>query len=416
MPQQLSHYQIKELLGEGSFAWVYRAFDQKFEQDIALKLLKPIWLNDQQAIARFKQEAKTTRKLRHSHIIDVYDVGEIEGQIFLTQLLVEGKTLAQRLTNGPLEWNEALNILTSIGSALDYAHSEGVIHRDIKPTNILLGPDNVAYLSDFGLVRAVEGSASLSASGSMIGTGHYMAPEIWEGKEATPATDVYAISCVVFEMLTGEVLFDGSSMMVVVKKHADGPKFPQTWPVNVPDGVVEILQRGLAENPAERFRSAGEMIATLETLTVPHQTAKSTASPPVIPHPARKQPESKQEPDRISYTISRLNFRTRIIGAIVGTIVGAIIGTSAALISVTPDVGVIAGICGFTGAITGALCGGNFRVISLAVTGTILTAIIWLGLDDSSHFIVRGIVFGGSGGAILGAITGNIIYRFVKPN
>lgn len=422
MPQQLAHYEIKELLGEGSFAWVYRAYDQKFEQDIALKLLKPIWLSDRQAIARFKQEAKTTRKLHHSNIVGVYDVGESDGQIYLTQLLVEGETLAQRLTNnGRLKWNEVLNIVTTIGSALDYAHSEGIIHRDIKPANIFLGPDNKAYLGDFGLIRAVEGSASLSASGSMIGTGHYMAPEIWDGKDATPATDVYALSCVVFEMLTGEVLFEGSSMMAVLKKHADGPEFPDSWPPDVPDGVTEVLQRGLAKDPIERFSRTGEMLAALETLTIQPQTTKSAASPPVIPHLTPRQPELEKVLDRASQTISRLKFHPRIKGAIIGTIIGAIIGAFAVLSS-GPELSDLGGgvvICGLAGAITGALGGGNRTVISVAVTGAILAAIIWAGSDDDPRYsTVRAIVIGGPGGAILGAIIGNIIYkiyRFVKP-
>ncbi len=273
MSQQLAHYQIKDTLGEGSFAWVYRAYDPKFEQDVALKVLKPIWMGDQQAVARFKQEARTTRKLRHPHIVDVYDVGEGEGQVYLTQLLVEGETLADRLARGPMAWDEVIKIVTDIASALDYAHSEGIIHRDIKPANILLGSDNKAFLGDFGLVRAVEGSASLSASGSMVGTGHYMAPEVWDGKKATPVTDVYALSCVVFEMLKGEVLFEGSSMMAVLKKHADGPNLPEAWPTGIPANVNDVLERGLAEDPADRISSAGELIGQLAVLSTPVKPA-----------------------------------------------------------------------------------------------------------------------------------------------
>jgi serine/threonine-protein kinase len=297
MQQQLGHYQIEDLLGEGSFAWVYRAYDQKFEQYVALKLLKPIWLGDPQAIARFKQEARTARKLRHPHIVDVYDVGDAGGQVYMTQLLVKGETLADRLARDPMAWDEVVKVVTDIALALDHAHSEGIIHRDIKPANILLGSDNKAYLGDFGLVRAVEGSASLSTSGSMIGTGHYMAPEIWDGKEATPATDVYALSCVVFEMFTGEVLFEGSSMMAVLKKHAEGPKLPDTWPARVPDGVTDVLKRGLAEDPADRISSAGELASQLavfsvssEPVTTPFATSQTTASSSTIPAPESTEP------------------------------------------------------------------------------------------------------------------------------
>lgn len=273
MEQRLAHYQIGELLGEGSFAWVYRALDEKFERHVALKILKPIWLSDPQAIARFKQEAKTMAKLRHTHIVDVFDVGESEGQIYLSQLLVEGETLAERLAREPLTWDETTKIVTAISSALDYAHSQGIVHRDIKPHNILLDAKNEAYLGDFGLVRAVEGSASLSASGNMIGTGHYMAPEIWDGKEATPAADIYALSCVVFEMLKGEALFEGSSMVAVMKKHIMGPELPDTWPAGIPNGINEVLRRGLAEEPTARITRAGDLAKELAALSVPVQPA-----------------------------------------------------------------------------------------------------------------------------------------------
>lgn len=290
MQQQLAHYRIEKTLGEGSFAWVYRAYDEKFEQYVALKVLKTKWLDDPNAIARFKREARTIRKLRHPHIIDVYDVGELEGQVYLAQLLIDGETLAHRLIRGPLAWNEVIQIVTQIGSALDYAHSQGVIHRDIKPQNILLGPGNQAYLGDFGLIRAVEGSTHLSSTTSMIGTAHYMAPEIWDGKKAVSATDVYALSCVVFEMLTGKVLFEGSSMAAVTKQHIVGPQFPERWPDDVPARVTRILRHGLVENPNERISSGGELAQRLQALD---PLVKPTP-PPVIE--ARTLPISKDQP------------------------------------------------------------------------------------------------------------------------
>jgi serine/threonine protein kinase len=180
MEHQLAHYQIKDLLGEGTFASVYRAFDQKFEREVAIKILKPVWLSDPQAVKRFKREAKTMAQLRHPHIVDVYDVGEAGGQIYLSQFFVQGQTLATRLKRGPLVWSEMLVVLHAIASALDYAHSQGIVHRDIKPSNILIDQKGQAYLGDFGLVRAAEGSVALSTtSGGLIGTPAYMAPEQW---------------------------------------------------------------------------------------------------------------------------------------------------------------------------------------------------------------------------------------------
>ncbi len=280
MQQQLAHYRIEETLGEGSFAWVYRAYDEKFEQYVALKILKTKWLDDPNIIARFKQEARAIRKLRHPHIIDVYDVGETDGEVYLAQLLVEGETLAQRLAHGPLMWDEVLKITTDIGSALDYAHKQGIIHRDIKPQNILLDKENQAYLGDFGLMRVMEGSTHFSSTTSMVGTAHYMAPEVWDGQKAIPASDIYALSCVVFEILTGKVLFEGSSMAAVTKQHIVGPQFPESWPGNVPEGVAGVLQQGLTENPVERLSSAGELATLLIDLRSP---VNSAPAPPVVP-------------------------------------------------------------------------------------------------------------------------------------
>jgi serine/threonine protein kinase len=280
MHQKLSVYRIEDLIGEGSFARVYRAFDEKLERFVALKVLKPEWLTDPQTIARFKHEAKTMANLHHAHIVDVYDVGEADGYFYLAQRFIEGETLANRLTNGTLTWDEVVKIATRIGSALDYAHEHDIIHRDVKPQNILLDKKNWPYLTDFGLVRAVEGSIAGSAAMSMVGTAHYMASELWDGKNAVPASDIYALSCVVYEMITGKVLFEGSSPMQVMRKHDQGPKFPETWLKNVPAGVTDVLQRGLAKDPAERVSSAGDLARQLAALPLP-----SIAPPPNGPAP-----------------------------------------------------------------------------------------------------------------------------------
>jgi serine/threonine protein kinase len=235
-------------------------------------------LSDPVAIARFKQEAKTMAKLHHPNIAVIYDVGEIEGQVYLAEFLVEGETLGARLIRGALSWPEILNVLHSVASALDYAHEQGIVHRDIKPSNILLDKESRAYLCDFGLVRAAEGSASLSASiGGVKGTASYIAPEVWDAQEATAATDVYALSCVVFEMITSEVLFEGSSMMAVMRMHDRGPRFPVKWPVEIPEGVPNILQQGLEANPAKRINRAGKLVAALAALKTPAQFAAMEA-------------------------------------------------------------------------------------------------------------------------------------------
>ncbi len=288
MLDKLGKYQLEELLGEGAFAWVYRATDADLGRAVALKVLKPAWLNDAQALSRFKQEARTMANLHHPNIAVIYEVGEADGQVYLAQFLVDGESLAARLRRGGLAWAEMLRILQPVAAALDYAHSQGVIHRDIKPPNILLAKNGQPYLGDFGLVRAAEGSASLSASaGGLIGTPAYMAPEQWEGQPATPATDVYALSCVAVEMLTGRMLFDGSTPAVVMKQHLiEGPRLPEQWPAGIPAETTAVLQRGLTEKPGERIQSADELVTALAGLT--NQTSNTVGFSSSPPPPAPK--------------------------------------------------------------------------------------------------------------------------------
>lgn len=271
MQQKLDQYQIEEQIGEGAFAWVYRALDTEEDRPVALKVLKQAWLNDPKALERFRQEAKIMRQLQHRNIVPVYGVGQAMGQVYLVQHLVEGWSLAAWIKErGPLTWKGMLSILQRLAAALDYAHEKGVIHRDIKPANILLSRTGSVYLSDFGLVRAAEGSVSLSSSmGGMIGTPPYMSPEQWGSQEVNSATDVYALSCVVVEMLTGQVLFNGPTPPIVMKQHLlDGPQLPSDWPkADVPLGLPVIIQDGLAQETETRIQRAGELFQRLSYLT-----------------------------------------------------------------------------------------------------------------------------------------------------
>jgi TRAP-type mannitol/chloroaromatic compound transport system substrate-binding protein len=319
MRKQLAHYRIENLLGESSFAWIYRTFDHKLEQYVALKLLKPIWLADAKAVTRFKREASIARKLHHPDIIDIYDVGEVDGQVYLTQLMIEGESLVRRLTRGPIVWSEVLQIVTNIASALDYAHNEGIIHCDIKPANILLDSDNKSYLGDFGLVRAIMESVSLSANDSMRDTAHYIAPEIWEGKEATPATDIYALSYVICEMIIGEILFEDSWLMAILKKHATGSQLPNVWPrLNIPKEVMSVLEIGLAEDPIKRFKSAGALLNALVALKTQPDTGISQITKSVASQAANNDAEKSAITWDVNnlerYGISRRQFMKLAMG------------------------------------------------------------------------------------------------------
>jgi len=296
MPQ-LDRYIIEEELGEGTYPRVYRAVDQKLQRRVVLKVLKPAWLNDPSAMRRFQKEATSMANLHHPNIVPIFDVGEAEGTVFLSQFLVEGESLADRLARGPLRWAQALEILRGVAAALDYAHAQDLIHRDIKPSNILLNGNDVSYLCDFGLLRAAEGSASVEASsGGLIGTPAYMAPEQWQGQDPTPATDVYALACVAAHMLTGAPLFDAPTPPAIMMKHMiEGPSFPDAWPPDAPAGLTGALQRGLAQDPAERLQSASELLVALSELST-SPPPPEPVSPPTAPRSTSHAPRSPKSP------------------------------------------------------------------------------------------------------------------------
>jgi hypothetical protein len=268
--QTLGRYTIHAELGKGGFATVYRATDTVLERDVALKVLKPGWTDDAKAVERFMREAKQASRLKHTNIVTIFDVGQAEGRLFIAMELVRGRSLQQIVTeDGPLPWPRVLIILEQSAAALDYAHKQGLIHRDIKPANIILDesePGNAvhAILTDFGLVRGAEqASLSMGSTGGLLGTPEYIAPEIWDGEPVTKATDIYALGCVAYFLLTGKILFGATTPVAVLKRHVEGPIFPQQWPAGVPAGADAVLRRALAKDPTQRQASASQLAAEL---------------------------------------------------------------------------------------------------------------------------------------------------------
>ena len=262
--KQLGKYKIEELIGSGAYADVFRAVDH-LNRKVALKVLKPYLLEDVETRNRFVQEAQAAAGLFHPQIATVLDLDENQGFTFLAMRFVDGKSLAQVLRErGFLPWEEALKITEQIGAALDFAHAQGFVHRDVKPGNILLGDKEGAVLTDFGLVKAMENSGMNTQTGMTPGTLPYIAPEIWKGEPASPASDQYALACVLFEMLTGKVLFEGPTPFVLIRKHTqEPPSLPQQWPDGVPDGIGLVLQKSLHKSVGERYAFISEMLVDL---------------------------------------------------------------------------------------------------------------------------------------------------------
>ncbi|MCB9078639.1 MAG: protein kinase [Anaerolineaceae bacterium] len=284
MVEKVGRYEILEVLGQGGFAVVHRGRDTILDRPVALKELKPILLGDAEWVQRFHREAKTIARLDHPRIVPIYDIYELDRRLFIIMRLVEGPSLEELIASKKrLAWSEAYDLLSGVADGLAYAHTQNILHRDLKPANILIDAKQGPMLSDFGLAKLTsESSMSLSASGTIVGTPHYIAPEIWEGKKNTIQSDLYALGCILYEALTGEKIFKGDTPPAVMMAHFTPLSLPQTWPDAVPAGLTEVLAKALARHPDDRYGSAAELMAALAAL--PNDQAP--ASQPIAAIPA----------------------------------------------------------------------------------------------------------------------------------
>ncbi len=292
LPPSFGKYQIQEPLGRGGFATVYRAYDASLDRDIALKILALHLAWEPDTVARFKQEARTAARLKHPNIVAIHEIGEEDGRIFIAMELISGESLRESLQRtGRLSIDEAVAILSPLADALDYAHSQGVIHRDVKPANILLETTHHGgtrpVLSDFGLVKSLAQSTEITQSGAVLGTVEYMAPEQADSersKEIGPATDLYALGIVAYHMLTGQVPFSGSSAQILVSHLTRQPPSPHSLRADLPEALSAVILQALAKRPADRFASAAAFVQALRKAASPDQTAGPA------PLPKRRRP------------------------------------------------------------------------------------------------------------------------------
>jgi serine/threonine-protein kinase len=260
---QISRYELIAEIGRGGMGVVYRAYEASLDRTIALKLLAPDLANQPGFVARLRREAISAARLRHPNIALLYEFGQADDTAFLAMEYLPGRSLRQLLESGPLPAERALEILDQIGQALDYAHSMGIVHRDVKPSNMLVGPGDHAMLIDFGLAEVSECSL-LTSDGAVLGTPHYMAPEQAAGRGAGAHGDQYALAAVAYEMLTGVPPFHGRSATAVVHAHIyELPPPPTERRPNLPGAVSSVLLRGLAKQPNERYPSLAEFVAAL---------------------------------------------------------------------------------------------------------------------------------------------------------
>ncbi|WP_344039523.1 serine/threonine-protein kinase, partial [Saccharothrix xinjiangensis] len=280
-------YRIGQLLGRGGMGEVHRAHDTVHDRVVALKRLAPA-LNDDAAFrARFRREAQVVARLREPHVIPIHAYGEIDGRLYLDMRLVEGADLTDVIARGPLEPERAVRIVEQVAGALDAAHADGLVHRDVKPSNVLVAPGDFVYLVDFGIARSASPAAThITASGDVIGTLDYMAPERFENGPVDARADVYALACVLFACLTGRRPFDADGTAAQIWAHLkEAP--PRAGALNpaVPAALDHVIARGMAKDPAGRHESAGALAvaarAALAAVPPPGPVA-----PPATP-PAR---------------------------------------------------------------------------------------------------------------------------------
>ena len=331
--KQLGKYELLEKLGQGGYGTVYRAQDPVLNVERAVKVLHPNLINTPEFIERFQREARHAARMEHPNIVPVYELAEEAGYHYLVMKYVPGGSLKQLLVeSGSLPFERSLDILRQVASALEYAHKlpEKLVHRDIKPANILFDADGTVRLSDFGFAKALDdaGDTSLSISGSLIGTPAYMAPEAWRAQPVSPATDVYSLGCVLYEMLTVKLLFDGGSPADMMTKHIiDGAQFPKVWPAGVPEGLKKVLKKTLAKNPADRYQSMGEFVVALEKLVQGKSFAPSKVQSKRIIE--KKTPQEKSPVSKPAFPMQYLWFTLGGL-ALVSILMGWLLGGGAA--------------------------------------------------------------------------------------
>ncbi len=259
-------YQIVRLIGEGGMALVYLAVDRRTGRDVAVKVLKSELAQDEEFVRRFDVEAKAASSLSHPNIVKVLGVGEENGVRYMIQEYIEGTTLKDLIDHyGRLDWRVAVPIGLQVAMALENAHAAGIVHRDIKPHNIMVTPDRRALVTDFGIARASTSSTITLMSGNAMGSVHYFSPEQARGGLVGEKADIYSLGIVFYEMLTGDVPFDGDTPVAVAIKHLqEEPVAPIDLVADIPQGLSDIVMKCIRKSPSERYKNARELINELD--------------------------------------------------------------------------------------------------------------------------------------------------------
>jgi len=257
---QFGPYELKDLIGVGGMGEVYRAYDITKDRMVAIKLLRAEVAADPDFQERFRRESRVAARLQEPHVIPVHDFGDIDGTLYIDMRLVEGSSLKDELRkHGALPPERTVSIISQVASALDAAHASGLVHRDIKPENVLLTPDDFAYLVDFGIAHA-GGEAAVTQTNMVIGSCAYMATERVSGQRGGPPSDVYSLTCLLYECLTGRPPFEAGDIRQVMGAHMfSPPPRPSIMRRGIPKAFDDVVAKGMAKRPEDRYATAGEL-------------------------------------------------------------------------------------------------------------------------------------------------------------
>jgi len=309
--KQFGSYELREILGRGGMAAVFRGYQAAIDRSVAVKVLPAELLHDPNFSTRFFNEARTLAKLTHPSILPLYDFGEANGMPYIVMPLMSNGTLADRLKGGPLPLAEAVRVITAVAQALDYANKQGVLHRDVKPNNILFDQHDNPYLADFGIAKVLESNTNLTGTG-IIGTPDYMSPEQARGETLDHRSDLYALGVVAYQCLTGQAVFRATTPMGVIFKHvSEAPQPLRALRADIPAEVEKVVLRALAKDPNARYATTLEFARALaaassgsaqpEAGTVVNVAAPTTgANAPPTQAPGRPTPAPTPVPSPFS--------------------------------------------------------------------------------------------------------------------
>jgi eukaryotic-like serine/threonine-protein kinase len=275
-------YRLEASIGSGGMAEVFRAFDTTLDRPVAVKILAPQYATDPGFVDRFRREAQAAARLNHPNVVGVYDSGSDDGTHYIVMEYIEGRTLADFLAKGGrLEPTKAVEITMHIADALEAAHAQGVIHRDIKTGNVMVTRSGVVKVMDFGIARIAEGADNVTQTAAVLGTASYLSPEQAQGRPVDARSDLYSLGVVLYEMLTGEPPFTGDTAMAVAYRHVhETPPPPSSKNMDVPAALDAVVMRALAKNPANRYATAREFHDDLERI-MRGETVRATPLMPV---------------------------------------------------------------------------------------------------------------------------------------